>query len=94
MLYTPKYSNRFKRQFKKLLRSGNKRVIEALKEQISFLVEGNILPPKFQNHKLAGNLTGYFECHVLPDWLLIYKIDNEILVLELLATGTHSELFG
>ena len=59
------------------------------------LLEANgSLPPKYRPHKLSGNLHGIWECHIQPDWLLIYKIQNDSLILTLTRTGTHSDLFG
>ncbi|MBR5909213.1 MAG: type II toxin-antitoxin system YafQ family toxin [Schwartzia sp.] len=51
------------------------------------------LPEKYHDHKLAGNYKGYRECHIAPDWLLIYKTDRAKLILVLTRTGNHSELF-
>lgn len=93
MQYTLWYSNRFKRQYKKLRRSGQERIVCELKKIMVLLAKGEQLPEKNLNHKLADNFEGFYECHVLPDWLLIYRIYDDILVLELIATGTHSELF-
>ena len=50
-------------------------------------------PPKYQDHALAGDYRGHRECHIQPDWLLIYKINDRELLLTLTRTGTHSELF-
>lgn len=94
MRYRQKHSNRFKRQYKKLLRSGNQRTLVALQNIITLLVAGESLPSSCSNHQLVGMLKRYSECHVLPDWLLIYRIDEEVLILEFVATGSHSELFG
>ena len=60
---------------------------------IDMLAKGETLPPKFKNHLLKGNLKGFYDCHVLPDLVLIYKIEKERLVLVLLDIGTHSNLF-
>ncbi|MCI8832363.1 MAG: type II toxin-antitoxin system YafQ family toxin, partial [Lachnospiraceae bacterium] len=49
---------------------------------------------KNKDHELSGNWVGHRECHVQPDWLLVYRIDNDILVLTLARTGTHSDIFG
>ena len=51
------------------------------------------LPPKYRDHSLSGTYTGFRECHVAPDWLLIYRIENDEVVLYLFRTGTHSDLF-
>ena len=58
------------------------------------LSKGEKLPDKYRNHPLKGKLEGFYDCHILPDWVLIYKIEKEKLVLLLFDTGTHSDLFG
>jgi len=55
---------------------------------------GNALPPENRDHDLTGNWRGHRECHIQPDWLLIYRIEGDVLVLTLSRTGTHSDLFG
>lgn len=52
------------------------------------------LPPKCHDHQLAGNLKDFRECHIAPDWLLMYQIINDELILSATATGTHADLFG
>jgi len=56
------------------------------------LARGETLPEKYKNHPLKGKYVGYYDCHILPDWILIYKIEKEKLVLLLFDTGTHSDL--
>lgn len=55
---------------------------------------GETLPEKNKDHELTGDWVGHRECHVQPDWLLIYRIDDDVLVLTLSRTGSHSDLFG
>jgi len=57
------------------------------------LSKGKTLPQKYKNHPLKGNLKGYYDCHVLPDLVLVYKIEKERLVLILFDIETHSNLF-
>lgn len=57
------------------------------------LAKGEKLPEKYRNHQLKGRLKGFYDCHILPDLVLIYKIEKEKLVLFLLDIGTHSNLF-
>jgi len=64
-----------------------------LRDVVNLLAAGDSLPEKYKDHQLAGNWNGHRECHITPDWLLIYKIDSDILVLTLTRTGTHSDLF-
>ena len=60
---------------------------------IELLLKGEELPQRLGDHELKGVYKGYRECHILPDWLLIYKVDKERLVLTATRTGTHSDLF-
>ena len=89
--YTIKYTTQFKKDYK-LAKRQNKD-LNRLKELVALLADGKPLPEKYNDHSLIGNWNGYRECHILPDWLLIYKIDSEILVLTMARTGSHSELF-
>lgn len=68
--------------------------IHLLEGVIADLAMGIPLPEKNRDHALSGNWTGHRECHVLPDWLLIYRIEDDVLVLTLSRTGSHSDLFG
>jgi len=60
---------------------------------VKLLSEEKPLPKKYKDHPLKGYFTGYRECHIRPNWLLMYKIDKQILTLVLVRTGTHSDLF-
>lgn len=93
MKYQIRSTKDFRRQYKKLERSGNRRAVEELDKVICRLECGDVLEEKYRNHKMAGNMQNCFECHVLPDWLLIYMKDEYMLILKLVGTGTHSELF-
>ena len=82
-------------QFKKdlkLIKKQGKDVTE-LNNVINSLAAGETLPEKYRDHLLSGNWRNHRECHIAPDWLLIYKIDNNVLVLTLARTGSHSDLF-
>ena len=79
----------FKKDYKKLSTQEK----ETLKTVITTLANGNTLEEQYKDHKLIGNYLGCRECHVKPDLLLIYKIDNDILELALVRTGKHSKLF-
>ena len=57
------------------------------------LANGQILDPHHKDHKLQGKYTGYRECHIQPNWLLIYKIEDDKLILTLTNTGSHADLF-
>ena len=61
---------------------------------VGLLEEGELLPEKYHNHLLSGDYKGYWECHITPDWLLLYEKDSEIRIISLYRTGTHSDIFG
>ena len=88
--YTVKYTNRFKQDYKRALRRGMK--IELLEQTVALLAMGEPLPEKSRDHALSGSWAGFRECHILPDWLLIYRKEEEILILTLVRSGTHSDL--
>lgn len=83
-------TSQFKKDVKKLVKSGNKNM-EKLKIVIIKLIKEEELEAKYKNHYLMGNWNKHFECHIEPDWLLIYKIENKDLIL--VRTGSHSMLF-
>ena len=76
----------------KLAKKQNKN-LDKLFEVIDILANGGTLEAKYRDHDLTGNYKGTRECHIEPDWLLIYEIQNNVLVLMLYRLGTHSELF-
>lgn len=81
----------FDRDYKLLKKRGYN--LNLIKEVIEMLANEKELPQKYKNHQLSGNYVGFMECHIRPDWLLIYKIEKNKLVLTLSRTGTHSDLF-
>ena len=89
--YTVKFTTQFKKDYKAAVKRGYG--IELLDEIIFKLANGETLDEKHRDHNLTGNWSGFRECHILPDWLLIYKVDHGVLVLTLTRTGTHSDLF-
>lgn len=82
-------------KFKKGLKSAQKRGLDIslLNFVVDALIQGNALDAKYQDHGLKGKWEGFRECHIQPDWLLIYLIENDILTLTLVATGSHADLF-
>lgn len=68
--------------------------LSLLEEVIDTLRQGKALEERFRDHELKGNLKGFRECHIQPDWLLIYLIENDILTLTLVDTGSHSDLLN
>lgn len=90
-----KCSIQFTNQFKKDLKLAKKqgKDLDKLFEVINILANGEKLDTKFKDHDLSGSYKGTRECHIEPDWLLIYEIGNSALILMLYRLGTHSELF-
>ena len=90
-----KYAVKFTSQFKKDINLAKKqgKNIDKLFEVIQQLANGETLDEKFRDHPLSGNYKGCRECHIEPDWLLIYEIINGVLVLMLYRIGSHSDLF-
>lgn len=92
MKYEIKRTSAFKREVKLMMRRGKN--LEKLLQIVALLADGIPLPPECRNHPLVGDYIGYWECHIEPDWLLVYTISEQYLILTLAKTGTHSDLFG
>ena len=90
--YTVKTTTLFKKDFKLAIKRGLN--VELLENIIALLAMGEPLPAKNKDHALTGNWVGHRECHILLDWLLIYRVEDDVLVLTLARTGTHSDLFN
>ncbi len=86
-------TNRFKKQMKLMKKRGCD--VSKLRTVVNMLAEGKVLPEKYRNHKLSETprFRECWECHVEPDWLLVYQIFDDELLLLLFETGTHSDLF-
>ncbi len=82
-------------QFKKDLKVAKKRGLDLdeLFQIVDYLADDIPLPPNNHNHQLVGDYKGSWECHINPDWLLIYSKDKQIKIITLKRTGTHSDLF-
>ena len=95
-IFVPVLVPSFRTQFKKDYKLALKRHldIELLDNIIRSLSRGETLPEKNRDHALTGDWVGHRECHILPDWLLVYRIEDDVLVLTLARTGTYSDLFG
>ena len=91
MKYKIEPTNKFKKDLKLCKSRGYD--IELIRTVIKRLSNGEKLEDKYKDHDLKGNWSGYRECHVLPDWLLVYKYNNDDLILILTRTGSHSDLF-
>jgi len=85
------WTSQFKKDYKLAMKRGL--AIEELDDAIRLLANDGKLPSKYLDHALGGDWKGFRECHIAPDWLLIYAIENKMLVLTLTRTGTHSDLF-
>lgn len=85
----PDYTNQFKKELELMLKRGKDK--QKIADVIARLVNQTPLEPKHRDHALIGNFKGRRDCHIEPDWLLIYKIDAETITFE--RTGTHSDIF-
>ena len=90
--YEIRNTTQFKKDYKLAKRRGMN--ITLLKDIVTKLANGEPLDARHKDHPLSGDWIGHRECHIQPDWLLIYRIENDILVLTLSRTGTHSDLFN
>ena len=90
-MYNVLPSNTFRKELKTMIKRGYD--ISLLDEIVNKLANGEELPERNRDHALTGNYKGCRECHIKPDWLLIYQIADEELILYLTRTGTHSDLF-
>jgi len=84
------WTGQFKKDYKRATKQGKS--LDDLRSVIETLAGHASLPPKNRDHNLSGRWARHRECHITPDWLLIYRIDGDDLILE--RTGSHSELFG
>ncbi len=90
-MLTIRYHSAFKSDYKRAKKRGYD--LSKLEQVISMLAGSETLPPKYRDHNLTGNYAGCRECHIEPDWLLVYEVNKDELLLYLLRTGTHSDLF-
>lgn len=90
-MYIIKTTNQFEKDLKRCKKRGLN--LDLLQDVIQSLSESGSLPAKYKSHKLSGNYQNCWECHIKSDWLLVWKQDEKELILLLLNTGTHSDLF-
>ncbi len=90
-MYTVKFTSSFRKGYKLMKKRGLD--LSLLDNVIETLRSGETLDPKYKDHMLKGEFDGFHECHIKPDWLLIYLIEDDILTLTLVKTGSHSDLF-
>lgn len=91
-MYKIVYTNRMKKDVKLMKKCGKD--MKKLVNVLSMLADGNSLPAQYRDHSLTGNLQDFRECHLEPDWLLMYQIYEDVLTLSATATGSHADLFG
>ncbi len=84
-------TSQFRKDYKRVKKRGYD--INLLENVINTLQEGKRLEKRYQEHYLTGDYKGFRECHILPDWLLIYAIDKDAMILTATRTGTHSDLY-
>lgn len=92
MAYSIVYTNAFRKRYKLLVKRGYD--MSKLRMAVDILAAEGTLPPVYCPHKLVGKREGEWECHIQPDWLLIWEQHDEELLLVFLDMGTHSDLFG
>ncbi|MBQ6924408.1 MAG: type II toxin-antitoxin system YafQ family toxin [Kiritimatiellae bacterium] len=92
MKYAVRRTARFRKELRKMLKRGAD--IGKLETVVALLAAGEALPPQYRDHALTGDMAGTRDCHVTPDWILLYRIEEDVLVLVLTRTGTHADLFG
>lgn len=90
-MYNIKPTTRFQKDVKRVQKRGYD--MSLLTEIIKKLAAGEALPEKNKDHSLGGEYAGCRECHITPDWLLVYEVDGDALILYLTRTGSHSDLF-
>ena len=90
-MLTIKYQTAFKKDYRRIKKRGyDTRLLEKV---IVLLADGQSLPREYRDHALGGDYSGCRECHIAPDWLLVYEVVEQDLLLYLMRTGTHSDLF-
>ena len=89
-MYDIKRTTSFKKDLKRLIKQGKD--LGLLENVVDELAAGNTLSSKYLDHAMIGNWKGFRNCHIAPDWVLLYKIEKTLLVLVLTRTGSHAEL--
>ena len=91
-MYSINYTNRFNKDLKRCKKRGLD--IQLIQDAVALLAATGTLPAQYRPHRLSGNRQGQWECHIQPDWLMIWEQNDAELVLLMTNTGTHSDLFG
>lgn len=92
MILTVKFTSAYKKSYKLMKKRGMD--MSLLDEVVDTLRQGKVLQEKYRDHPLKGNFKKFRECHIQPDWLLIYLIEKDVLTLTLVDTGSHSDLLN
>ena len=90
-MYQVKFTTTYKKSYKLMKKRGLD--LSLLDEVVDLLRRGKQLDEKYRDHGLSSNFAGFRECHIKPDWLLVYLIENDVLTLTLVDTGSHSDIF-
>lgn len=90
-MYIVKYTTAYKKSYKLMKKRGLD--LSLLDNVVDMLRQGKQLDVNYRDHELSGKFKGFRECHIKPDWLLIYLVENDILTLTLVDTGTHADIF-
>jgi len=90
-MYEVSTAKQFQKDYKRCIKRGLQ--IDLLDEVVLLLTEFGALPPKYKPHLLSGDYANYWECHIKPDWLLLWKQNDEVQTIQLARTGSHSDLF-
>ena len=90
-MYSIEYTNRFKKDLKRCVKRGLD--INKILTAVKILEQNGSLPTIYKPHKLSGGKDGKWECHISPDWLMVWEQDDTLLTLLFMQTGTHSDLF-
>lgn len=91
-MYRIEFTNKMKRDAKLMKKRGKD--MSKLTNVLELLASGEKMPPKYNDHQLTGNLKDFRECHIEPNWLLMYQYHDDVLTLTATGTGTHSDLLG
>ena len=91
-MFKIEFTSKMKKDVKRMKKRGKD--LTKLVTVLNLLKKGDDLPTKYRDHQLTGNLNDFRECHIEPDWLLLYKKLNDILIIVATETGSHADLFG
>ena len=91
-MYTVKFTSAYKKSYKLMKKRGLD--VGQLNQVVDTLRQGLPLAQRYRDHPLTGEYRDFRECHIQPDWLLIYLIENDVLTLTLVDTGSHADMFG